>query len=220
MHRSRRPLVALTALALAGGATLAAAPAASASSRHHGHQLGTRSLAEVLAKDGQAFDRNQWDYDVLDAAVGAVLAAKPDSPVKLLADGTVALTAFLPNDRAFRSLVRDLTGTSYRSEADVFAAAATLGIDTIENVLLYHVVPGATITSKQAVRSNGAQLATALPDASITVKVRSRCFKIVQLVDADTDDANPYLVPGQLDINKGNRQIAHGISLVLRPVDL
>ena len=40
----------------------------------------------------------------------------------------------------------------------------------------------------------------------------------VQLVDADPDDANPYVV--RADLNKGNRQIAHGIDRVLRPVDL
>jgi len=42
----------------------------------------------------------------------------------------------------------------------------------------------------------------------------------VSLVDADPNDANPFLVRSKLDINKGNRQIAHGISLVLRPADL
>ena len=31
---------------------------------------------------------------------------------------------------------------------------------------------------------------------------------------------DPYLNPTALDINKGNKQIAHGIVLVLRPVDL
>ena len=41
--------------------------------------------------------------------------------------------------------------------------ASTLGIDTIENVLLYHVVPGATVTYRQALKSNGAVLNTALP---------------------------------------------------------
>ena len=150
----------------------------------------------------------------------AVLKAKPHSPVSVLADGTVPLTAFLPDDRAFQRLVTDLTGVRYKSESQVFAAAATLGIDTIEAVLLYHVVPGATITSRQALRSNGAVLQTALPGGTITVKVQSRRFMIVSLIDADPNDANARLVRSKLDINKGNRQIAHGISLVLRPADL
>ena len=54
--------------------------------------LGTKSLASVLASDGDTFDRNWYDYDVLTQAVGAVLAAKPNSPVKVLADGWTAVT--------------------------------------------------------------------------------------------------------------------------------
>ena len=76
-----------------------------------------------------------------------VLDAKPASPVAVLADGSTRLTAFLPTDRAFRRLVRDLTGTAPDTERAVFTAAATLGVDTIEQVLLYHVVPGQTLTS-------------------------------------------------------------------------
>jgi hypothetical protein len=51
-----------------------------------------------------------------------------------------------------------------------------------------------------------------------TVTVRVRSGLPVKLVDADTDDSNPYVV--REDINKGNRQIAHGIDRVLRPVNL
>lgn len=219
MRSIRRTTTALavTVVALASG-TLAA-PSASASTEHQ-QTLGTRSLATVLALDGASFDHNWRDFDIVDAAVNAVLKAKPSSPVGVLADGTVPLTAFLPTDRAFRVLVKDLTGTWYSSESKVFAATASLGIDTVEAVLLYHVVPGATITSRQAVRSDDAVLKTALPNGTITVDVKSQRFKIVSPVDADPNDANPFLVRSKLDINKGNRQIAHGISLVLRPADL
>ena len=40
----------------------------------------------------------------------------------------------------------------------------------------------------------------------------------MKLLDADRNDANPRIV--QRKINKGNRQIAHGINRVLRPVNL
>jgi hypothetical protein len=217
----RRSIATAATTVLVATTAVALAPAASAGSGSHtSHALGTRSLAAVLAADGHSFDRSWRDYDVLDAAVGAVLSAKPSSPVAVLADGTVPLTAFLPNDRAFQALVADLTGRWYRSESQVFAAAATLGIDTIESVLLYHVVPGATITAKQALRSDRTVLATALPGASVKVRVISRCWRVVALVDNDPNDVNPLLVPGQLDLNKGNRQVAHGISFVLRPADL
>lgn len=178
---------------------------------------GTASLAALLAKDGSGFDNNPYDYDILDNAVTAVLKAKPNSPVAVLADGTVPLTAFLPNDRAFKRLAVDVIGGSYTSESAVFTALATkLGVDTIESVLLYHVVPGATITYGQALRSNGAVLKTALAGSTVKVKV-VYCF-FVQLKDADKSDRNPYVV--QANLNKGNVQIAHGINRVLRPLDL
>ena len=183
--------------------------------------LGTKSLASVLASDGDTFDRNWYDYDVLTQAVGAVLAAKPNSPVKVLADGTVPLTAFLPSDRAFQRLAKDLTGKTYRSESQLFSRlAGLLGVNTIEAVLLYHVIPGATIDSQTALRSDGARLATALPGGTIKVDVLSRRCRLIRLIDADRNDANPLINPRAFDINKGNRQIAHGIWLVLRPIDI
>lgn len=201
-------------LAVALATVLATALPASATGRT---PKGTASLAALLAKDGSGFDKNPYDYDILDNAVTAVLTAKPDSAVAVLADGTVPLTAFLPNDRAFKKLAQDVLGGSYASESAVFTAlAGALGVDTIESVLLYHVVPGATVTYRQAVKANGARLTTALDGSRIRVKVVHRTF--VQLVDADRNDRNPYVV--QPNLNKGNRQIAHGIDRVLRPVDL
>jgi uncharacterized surface protein with fasciclin (FAS1) repeats len=178
---------------------------------------GTTSLATVLSKDGSGFDRNPYDYDILDNAVTAVLTAKPNSAVGVLADGTVPLTAFLPNDKAFLRLAQEVLGGSYKSERDVFTKlAGALGVATIESVLLYHVVPGATITYRQALKAKGASLPTALEGSSIRVKVKQRI--LVQLVDADRNDRNPFVV--QPNVNKGNRQIAHGIDRVLRPVNL
>jgi len=135
----------------------------------------------------------------------------------VLADGKVALTAFLPTDRAFRKLVGDLTGKWYRSESKVFdALVAAVGVDTVEAVLLYHVVPGATVTRKDALKADGAVLQTALAGAGITVDVKCRWF--VTLVDNDPDDRNPRV--RKFDINRGNLQIAHGITEVLRPANL
>lgn len=211
----RRFVSALAAASLAAGAVVVLAPAASAAA-----PSGTTSLAAVLASDGDTFDRNWGDFDILDQAVGAVLAAKPDSPVAVLADGTVPLTAFVPTDRAFQLLALDLTHRWYVSEKGVLTALATaVGIDAIEQVLLYHVVPGATIDSKTALASDNAVLTTA-QGGTVKVDVLSKRFGIVRLVDKDRNDINPFLVPGKLDINKGNKQIAHAITFVLRPADL
>ena len=212
MRISRR-LGALVAGAGLAGATFLAAPPAAASSGGG----GDRSLAAYLTADGNTFDRNARDYDIVTEAVLAVLAAKPASPVGVLADGSTPLTAFLPTDQAFRLLVKDLTGRWVKRESAVFAAVAGLGIDTVETVLLYHVVPGATITKAQARRADGASLTTA-QGGTIRVRVPYRSVPLVILKDADRNDANPFVV--RFNLNKGNAQIAHGIALVLRPVDL
>ncbi len=204
--------------AVLGLAAATVAPTASASASTPA-PVGTRSLATVLLSDGDTFDRNWYDYDIVTEAVLTVLANKPDSPVKVLTDGTVPLTAFLPNDRAFQVLVRDLTGTWPRTEQATFQAVASLGVDTVETVLLYHVVPGATITKKDAAKANGAVLTTA-QGGTFTVKVYNKYLPIIELRDQDPNDVNPFLNPRALDINKGNRQIAHGIVFVLRPADL
>ena len=214
--RIRTIAATLVATALLG--TASAVPA-HAGDRHGGHKPGTRSLAEVLTSDGNRFDRRSSDYDIVTEAALAVLAAKPDSPVGLLTQGNVRLTAFLPNDWSFRELVRDLTGKRYRSERAVFDAVKTLGVDTIETVLLYHVIPGATIKAKDALAADGVALTTA-QGGTVTVDVIFPRLPLVQLRDQDPDDTDPFLNPGALDINRGNKQIAHGIFFVLRPANL
>ena len=154
----RRLGVIATTLGLAATAAVAAAPAATA--ERHGPRHPQPRRGAHLGR--QPFDRNWYDYDIVTEAVLAVLAAKPESPVGLLTDGTVPLTAFIPNDRAFQVLAYDLTKKWPTTEEKTFdALVAAAGVDAIEQVLLYHVVPGATITKKAAVNANGAVLTTA-----------------------------------------------------------
>lgn len=210
---------------LATGATVAlasslAAPAAMAST-HPAQPTGSRSLASVLTADGNQFDSNWYDYDIVTEAVLAVLAAKPKSAVGVLADGKTPVTAFIPNDRAFRLLARDLTGRWPCGEKATFnTLAKAVGIDKLESVLLYHVVPGATIDSATALKSDGAKLNTALPGTTFTVDVISKRHKPIMLRDNDRNDANPFIARHAFDIDRGNKQIAHGITRVLRPIDL
>ena len=175
-----------------------------------------KSLAKVLAPYGDSWNKKWNDYNVLAHAVGAVLEAKPDSSVAVLADGSVKLTAFVPNDRAFQRLVSDLTGKTLKKEKKVYNAALTLGVDTIEQVLLYHVVPGKPITSKKALKADGASLTTA-QGATIKVKVTKK--PAIVLKDKAPGVKNPRVVLAQVDINKGSKQIAHGINRVLLPID-
>ena len=107
MRKIAAGIAAASAIALAAGAVAPAAMAA---------DDGTKSLAAVLTATTPKFDKNWNDYDIVTAAVLAVLEAKPNSPVGVLADGDVALTAFIPSDRAFQTLVKDLTGTKPSTE--------------------------------------------------------------------------------------------------------
>jgi hypothetical protein len=210
-HRPVRAAATAAAVALALGASVVAGPA-DAATRHD------RSLATVLAQDGNHLDRNWDDFDILDKAVHAVLAARPGSPVGVLADGKTRLTAFLPTDRAFRRLVFTITGKRPATErATLKAVTSVADVDTLEKILLYHVVPGPPITYRQARHADGARLTTALGPA---IRVNVIRHRVVKLRDRDFDNKNPRVLRALKNINKGNRQVAHGINRVLRPVDL
>lgn len=225
MRYTKRLAAIIAGSAIAASSVIGLAPAASAST-------GTNSLASVLGNDlkpGNGFDSNWYDFDIVREAADAVIAAKgvTGTKVALLADGTVPLTAFIPNDRAFQVLVKDLTG-KWLPEKDVFATLAGLpnAVNTLETVLLYHVVPGATITSSDVLglyhKPAAKRTLTTAQGGTIEAKVYVPLpkYPIVELRDADRNDANPFLVGSKLDLNKGNKQIAHGISSVLRPIDL
>lgn len=204
-----------TGTALAATAALAlAAPTAPAVADDH----TPASLVDVLGADGKKFD-NKWnDFDIVEAAAFAVLEANPDSKVALLTDGDAALTVFVPTDRAFRKFAGEVLGKKPKTEKKTFAAiAGQFDIATIETVLLYHVVPDATITYKQARGADGVALDTAA-GAPITVKVKDSGRVVLR--DADTDDRNPHVVRRAKNLNIGNPQIAHGLDRVLRPLDL
>lgn len=212
MTRSRPTRLAAVAATAALAATgLAALPAPAAAGE-------SPSIASLLAADGLDFDDSWKDFDILDQAVNDVLEAKPESPVAVLADGSVELTAFAPNDRAFRRLVNDLTGSQPADEQETYTTLGTVGVDTIEAVLLYHVVPGAPITLRQARKADGARLTTA-SGQKVRVDYRKRSGRVF-LIDADKDDRNAFVLNDLANLNKGNPQIAHGISQVLRPIDL
>ena len=95
--------------------------------------------------------------------MGAVLAADPDSPVAVLADGNTRLTAFIPRDIAFRRLANDVLGRERRSEKEIFGdlarALGTLsGFSMIEQQRR-HLRGIGTVTPFELSRSTGARRA-------------------------------------------------------------
>ena len=178
------------------------------------------TLAEILLSDSDrdnadGFDRRSWDYDIVTQAV----LAFPDLTAAAL-NPDAELTAFIPRDSAFRKLVYEISGKWIRSEAKVFDAVVGLGLDTVKDVLLYHLVP-AKISYSDALQANGAELPTLLgEDATIKVKVKSFLWwKWIKLVDADTNDRNPRVSQPNVG-GEASNGYAHGINRVLRPIDL
>ncbi|MEI2827371.1 MAG: fasciclin domain-containing protein [Dermatophilaceae bacterium] len=161
---------------------------------------GTNSLANVLLSDGDTFDGNSNDFDIVTQAALAVLAAKPSSPVKVLTDGTTPVTAFIPRDQAFRLFVYSTTGKWVTSEQGVFNAVASFGIDTVETVLLYHVVAGATIDRATALKADGAALGTAA-GAPLTVDIVPN--RKIELRDLDPDATDAPRALGRLRHQQG-----------------
>ena len=155
-------------------------------------KAGTTSLAEVLGADGQKLDKNWEDFDLVEAAVFAVLDAKPNSPVGLVADGSTRLTVFAPTDAAFRSFVKSIKGFAPKTEAKTLAQVVKIAgsIDTIETILLYHVIAGQTLTSPKVLAAEGDKLTTAQGGAFRVHIGKGGVF----LVDKDRDAANPYVV--------------------------
>jgi uncharacterized surface protein with fasciclin (FAS1) repeats len=210
-------------LALVGAAltTAIAVPAVSAATPVN---APAGSVLDLLEADGTAFDGNWYDYDILEAAARVVVDGKPGTTVAALADPNASLTVLAPNDRAFQVLAYDLTGKWYGTEAGVLngiAGAIMNGLkadleDTLEAVLLYHVIGGRATFAD--VKSLSGKSVTTVGGGSIGIKYYP-WLNLVVLRDADSDDANPWVVNSKRDIAVGN-SIVHGISLVLRPINL
>ena len=177
-------------------------------------ELGTVPLAAALKLDQPAFDSDWHDHDIIVHLLNRVLAEKPDSSLAVLKDGSVPLTVLAPDDFAFRSLAgyRNGRGIILSTEARVYAFIARLHIDTLERVLKYHLVPSEVLAAMDLLSSNGLSLPTQ-EGSPIRVSIATS----VQLVDVSARNRASLVQLSNLDINKGNRQIAHSISAVLLP---
>lgn len=206
-----RKLIATAVVAV--GAVAAVPSVASADGSSSDQTLADVLLADSAKDDENGFDRRFWDYDIV---TQALLALDPDGTglVGAASDPNAELTAFLPNDLAFRRLVYELGGGWVRSEADVFQAVVdTVGVDGVANVLAYHIVP-AKISYDAALQSDGATLKP-LASGGIDVDVKGfRWFQYVQL----EDDSGRRMTVVQPNVGgEAANGFAHGIGRVLLP---
>lgn len=181
------------------------------SSNPFGAGDGTRPIVEQLAEEGGTFDTDSSNYSITNQLALALLKARPNSPAKILADGTQALTIFEPQDVAWARLVSRLTkSTAKLSEQQVFDAVLGLGLDKVEQVLLYHVAVGQSIDG-DAIRSRTFTLKMANGGTIVTQTQRKLPFVY------DQDPSSPAPAIFEQVMNGGNRQLAHGIGEVLIP---
>ena len=194
-------------------AMLLALLSTTAISNANANTLKLNPLSEVLDLGNPKFDKNSGDFDIFTSVFLDVWIANSKSAVAAITDGNVKLTAFVPTDRAFRKLVKDLTGKNLKSERAVADAVMSLGAKTVEKVLLYHVVLGDPILSPAALQANGAQLSMASGE-TVGVTVNGTTIK---LADKSASSKDALVLLNKVDINQGSTQVAHGINRVLLP---
>lgn len=199
-------------------APLVAASAALAACTVPPPATSEKTIAQQLLSDtgdnAAGFDDEWYDFDIATQA----LLLFPDL-VEAASNPDADLTVFLPNDRAFQVLVADLTGNWIWDEEGVFNAVASLGVDTVKTVLTYHIVPS-RISAADALAADGAKLTT-LQGGEVTVRVENPLLSLIRLEDLDPNAGDGGIVFSKF--NYGGELangFIHGVSLVLRPVDL
>ena len=170
------------------------------------------SIADLVVETSGAdgFDTNPDDFDLLREALEAT------DLLGAVADRGADLTVFAPTDAAFTELAITLgfTGDSadegavfaFLAGATGFVSAAEPGL--LDDVLLYHVAPGArTVEELQ-----DAGTVTTLEGGTVTIDDD-------EVIDADPDVENPQFIGDATDVEAVNG-IIQGIDRVLLPRDL
>jgi uncharacterized surface protein with fasciclin (FAS1) repeats len=156
----------------------------------------TLSIGEIAAAND--------NFDILEAALGAAGLTGTFT-------GPGDFTVFAPTDAAFTKLAEktlglDITGKSETEIATMLVE--TLGIETLTDVLKYHV------------RAGSAEVADLQAEGTITTLLGAT-FDVngTTLVDADPDVKNPDFITGLTDI-KATNGVIQAIDKVLLPIDV
>lgn len=162
--------VAPTPAAIAAEQSVAAAPQDARPSQARGAKPGNLTIVEIVLQD-------DGEFDVLQAAV--VRAGLVD-----VLNGNGQFTVFAPTDMAF------VTTLGVADEAAAIAAINGLPLDTLKNILLYHVTEGrrtsASVLAAPSYRMlNGSTLTRAkLSAAGIAATDISASNGVVHVINA------------------------------------
>ncbi|MEO1139694.1 MAG: fasciclin domain-containing protein [Pseudomonadota bacterium] len=158
------------------------------------------TIATIASDDPQ--------FSILLAAIGFIDAEKGTTYAATLGDDTQDLTVFAPNNAAFIQLATDtgFTGDT-TDEAAVITHLTTLGPDTLETVVTYHVSPGSQLAADIAASGTVATLQGESIDAG----------ELPTLGDLEPDLIDPSLIATDIIADNG---VVHVIDRVLLPIDL
>lgn len=174
---------------------------------------GINAISTVIGVQDFAFDSDLSNFDIFTFLTLDVLGKRPNSRLWRMADGTVPMTAFIPTDRAFKKLVKALTGVNYSSERKIYNVARTLGTDKLNQILLYHFVFGAPLLAEDVLAANNTFLTT---PRKVTIRVVYDGTEL-KLRDKDRDRINPRVILSRVNLNGENNQVVHPINGVLIP---
>ena len=168
-------------------------------------------------------EKDRGRYNVIGQTVLALVDAGKLDANDVAALSSAEITAFLPTDVAFRRLVADIQGTKWWrvSEGDVIPAlVGALGLDTITEVVKYHIYAGGKVDYNTALSlddnpRNGTDVTIDMYNGGQLDLDRRYWF--LQLDDsglAAFGSNNPIVAQRNID---GGNALVHGISEVLLP---
>ena len=168
-------------------------------------------------------DKNRGRYNVISQTVLALVDNGVFTDADVAALSTADLTAFLPTDVATRRLAADLEGKRWWQikESEVIPIlVGALGLDTIGEVVKYHVFAGGKVDYRTARslddnRRNGTEVFIDMYNGGkLGIDRRGPFLQLDDSGDAGFGSNNPFVVQRNVDAGNG---LVHGISEILLP---